>query len=176
MSISMARFKRVGSTTSKIVTGLAVISAIGAIYVGPALGQHNQKRQVQHHQVYRHPGYRPYGYLPYGYQPYQPYVYPSYSYFVPVPPPPVVYVPPPPSLGINLFFPIGLSRGPGTLPMTFSVWSLPRSRGDACRSELPRPIGARFTPDTPRFGTSATIELRWSIPATSCRRSPGCST
>jgi len=101
MGISIGPLKRVGSTIGKIVIGLAVVSAIGGISVGPAFGEDNHRRQRQ--RAHRSPVYQSYGYQPYGV--YRPYVYPSYSYFVPVPPP-VVYVPPPPSLGFSLFFPI----------------------------------------------------------------------
>lgn len=89
-------------TTSigRILAAVALVSAIGGLSAGPALGQdHGWRQERQDHGRYqrdRHDDRRRRAYRPaYG----RAYAAPVYA------PPPVVYVPAP-SAGVHLFFPL----------------------------------------------------------------------
>jgi hypothetical protein len=101
MTTSITRAKHVRSTAGKILAAVALVSAIGGLSVGPALGQDRGWRQEQgdrgrHQRDWRDDrGRRVYR------RAYAPRVYAAPVYA----PPPVVYVPAP-SPGVHLFFPL----------------------------------------------------------------------
>jgi hypothetical protein len=106
MTTSTMRARELRSAAGRTVLALAFASVIGAVSLGPALGnndddnwnkghQTNQQHANERHDEGDRHGNQNYGYQPYGYQP--------YGYYAP---PPVVYAPPEPSPGINLFFPL----------------------------------------------------------------------